>query len=364
MDVICPDRVRLMNDWDGHMPDISALDYILCVVIEDVDNLFGGPYTGTQFVVPSFIAPVVGHTGGKCAAELHDEFDIITKGFTRPKDGYFSTYIGAVSSRNYDPFSFGMATGFGGATLRYHVALFQKGAAGTNSDAYTWVVNINQASGTGSGSNNACANSDNNCMSLSWLVACNDMIVVETWKWFDPPSSCTTGPTTSCYWSNNIYQRAGMGTGVGWGNAILGAGSTDPQLSAGPGFIEWWTDASNTANSGSGWPDGTGGYHNIAPSPPGISYNYYSGRRRQLYVTELGQLREDQRTEEKNAIMQIISALNGTLDQVPGVTQWGNFTQHLQWMVLKHWREYRDMVLKPKWQHQLEQFEKRHSVDE
>ncbi len=344
-------NLRLLGDWDGHMPDISPTgSHVLCLVVEDVDNLFGGPYTGTQFTVPPFMTVSV--TAGSCIAELHDEFNILTKAFDRPKDGYFQTYVGAISSRNFDPYSFGTATGFGGATLRYHVALFERGAAGTDSDAYTYVVNINQASQTGAGSNNVCGNSDNYCMSWSWMVPCNDMITVETWTWNDPAGSCTTGPTTSCYWASTVYDRATMGA-TSWGASILGVGSSDPQLSAGPGFVEWFTDASNTSTSASGFSDGAGGYHNVAPSPPGISYGYYSGRRRQLYVSELGAIRERQRAEERKAIFNIFTALNGTLDQPPSKDRHQNYTRHYQWMVLKRWQEYRDTVLKPKWEREI-----------
>jgi len=353
-------NLRLLGDWDGHMPDISSSgNYVLCLVVEDLDSLFGGPYTGTAFTAPPFMT--VG-LAGSCVAELHDDFNVLTKAFDRPKDGFFQTYVGAVSSRNYDPYSFGTATGFGGATLRYHVALFEKGAAGTDSSSYTHKVNINQASQTGAGAGSSCANGDTYCMSWSWMVPCNDMITVETFTWADPESSCATGPTTNCFWENTEYDRANMGSST-WGAGILGTGSSDPQISAGPGYVEWFTDASDTATSSTGWPDGSGGYHNVAPSPPGISYGYYSGRRRQLYVSELGQLRDEQHLEEKNIVAQILSALNGTLDQVPRVA-WGNFTRHLQWMVLKHWQEYRDQVLRPKWEHQLEVFEKRHTGGE
>ena len=128
-------------------------------------------------------------------------------------------------------------------------------------------------------------------------------------------------------------------------------------LSAGPGFVEWWTDASETANVHSGWPDGNGSYHNIAPSPPGISYGYHSSRRRQLYVNEIEQIRDRQRAEERNAILNILETLDGTLDQPPSEDWTHNYTRNYQWLVLKHWQEYRDMELKPRWEREIAEFE-------
>ena len=107
----------------------------------------------------------------------------------------------------------------------------------------------------------------------------------------------------------------------------------------------------------SGWPDGNGSYHNIAPSPPGISYGYHSSRRRQLYVNEIERIRDRQRAEERNAILNILETLDGTLDQPPSEDWTHNYTRNYQWLVLKHWQEYRDAVLKPKWEREIDAFE-------
>ena len=235
--------------------------YVLCFVIEDVDNLFGGPYTGTQFTVPDFIAPVVGHTGGKCAAELHDDFNFITRQFHECCGRILShlhwrsvlAQLRAILVRPRDRLWGRDATVSPGALCQ--------GPAGTDSDSYTYLLNIQQASQTGSGSGNACANSDNYCQSFSWLVACNDMIVVETFTWGDPDASCTTDVTTSLLLGEHrLRARAHGQRASAWGKAILGAGSSDPQLSAGPGFLEWFTDASDTAPASTGYNDGNGGY--------------------------------------------------------------------------------------------------------
>ena len=212
-----------MGDWDGHMPDISYPngEYMLCFVIEGMSSLFGGAYTGSlQFNPPSWMTIA---QEGSCAGEIYDTFQIGATSNSptgASHDGFLIGVIGAIQMTGYTGFRF-PAYGFGGPAFNYHVALFRRGNMATNE--HTYLVNLNQASGTGSGGNK-CLNSNfpSACQSFGFVYPCNDLLVSEKLEWNDPPASCTTGPDTACYWSNIVYERSG---GLGWNEGLL-AGST------------------------------------------------------------------------------------------------------------------------------------------
>ena len=349
-------NIRLTGDWDGHMPDISYPngEYLLCVVVEGTASLFGGPYTGSLIFNPPEWMTIGAQ--GSCAGEIYDTFQIGTPNNSPTgdnKDGFFSVVIGAISMTNYEGFQW-PAYGFGGPAFSYHIAIFRRGNMATND--HTYLVNLNEASGSGSGAGK-CLNGGSNCQSFAFIYPCNDLMVTETLRWNDPPGSCTTGPDTSCYWSNIVHQR---GSGGGWNQGLLSASSNNQvTLSSNMGYTEWWTDSlgiAATSTEGIG-PHSDRTYSYIAPSPPGLSYEYAPASpppaRRQLLEDEIDagvkRLHDRHNAEARSAVAWLGSIVNGSFANNPR-------NESYRSMILGQWHEYLSTNLQPRWAEEVQSF--------
>ena len=342
--------IRMMGDWDRHMPDVSYPngEYLLCWVIEDIGNVLGGEYGGV-YNPPEWMTIGV---PGSCASELYDTYDPVTLNpLGRPKDGYIHTLLGAISMTNYQPYSW-PALGFSGPSFSYHLALFRRGDMATNDHEY--LVNINRASQTGSGSSE-CLDGSDNCMRFGFIFGCNDFLSTEKLQWNDPPASCTTGPETDCYWSNVVIERSGAG---GWGSSHLPVSQGSSTFSAGPGYYEWFTDSTGQSQQYNVAQHGF--QHNIAPSPPGIAYEYAPSppaRRRELQDVnvehEIAQgveaLRKKHRAEANRVIRSLSSIVNGSWVTKPQ-------NESYKSMMLRDWRFYMKTELEPRWEDEIKTF--------
>ena len=222
---------------------------------------------------------------------------------------------------------------------------------------HTYLVNLNQASGTGSGGNK-CLNDvlPNACQSFGFVYPCNDLLVTEKLEWNDPPGSCTTGPDTDCYWSNIVYERS---AGLGWNAGVLAGTGNQVTLSTNMGYTEWWTDSVGQAGqNGQGlgpWSDGT--YSYVAPSPPGLAYDYAPAspppaRRRQLedlehdVEHEVQTLRHKQLAEARNIVSYLGVIINGS---------WANNARNESYrsMTLDLWHTHLRDELQPRWDREV-----------
>lgn len=231
-------------------------DYVICYVVEKVINLFdpNGPYTG------SFVSP---WGPQECAGEMHDTFNVMTRAFDKPRDGYFEGNIGATRRNNYDFFSFPT----NGEAFLYHVGLFHK----DNLD--TELVNLNSAASSGtstpftSGATCAPTNTNGYCMNFGFIGGCADSVFFESLT----IAPAVGDPTTPAYY----------------------ASSTGPNR---------WTDDIYIAQLG--WSTVSAGYeyklsNDMPPMPPGVSYP----ARRRLAEMEDGTLTQNELHQYRMEVM-------------------------------------------------------------